>query len=108
MIILKMVKNKNSRKKRQDSFKSTIDDKIDKTIAGLHAGGMGIHIGDACLRYDTTHSMMVPTAASYNILNPSIPKCGYSEKCDYRTEKDKDAIRYCGYFESKLMNYWKR
>ena len=93
----------------QDSFESTIDDTIDRKVDDLHehAGGMGTYIGDACLRYSTEHSMMVPTSASYNVFNPSIPKCGYSEKCDYRTEKDKDNKRYCGYYESKMSNYWR-
>ena len=105
-----MGKNKKSRAKHKESFKDSIDDIVDKKVDDLHehAGGMGTHIGDACLRYSVEHKMMVPTSALYNMFNPSIPKCGYSEKCDYRTEKDKDSIRYCGFYESQMTDYFKR
>ncbi|OYT25601.1 MAG: hypothetical protein B6V02_03245 [Thermoprotei archaeon ex4572_64] len=92
-----MVKSKKN-KKRYQSLDTVVSQEQDIE----HKGDMGIHIGDACLRYSTEHSMMIPTSAVYNNLQPDFPKCGYSEKCKYRTEKDSEDIRYCNYYAEKM------
>ena len=114
-----MVKSKKN-KKRYQSLDTVVSQEADKRGSlssdslTEHKGDMGIHIGDACLRYSTEHSMMIPTSALYNKIQPDFPKCGYSEKCKYRTEKDSEDIRYgkenlgeqpkyfCNYYREKI------
>ena len=94
--VIKIVKSKKNKRKYQ-----SLDEQVSQEQDLEHKGDMGIHIGDACLRYSTDHKMMIPTSYSHNVLNPNFPICKYNLKCDYETERDKDNIKYCNYFMEK-------
>ena len=92
-----MSKNKKSRNKRQ-----TIDDKvITEKDESEFKGGMGVWIGDACLRYNPDSKMYEQTSFKYNALNPEQKLCRYNEKCEYKLEENKEV--YCGYTPKRKM-----